>query len=73
MMKCLKKYMDIKEDVIESLKSKEFTRQQLVEEIMRLHHLEFDEANGVAYNVLLDSRVQFAGMDEENTSIYRIE
>jgi hypothetical protein len=64
--------MDIKEEIIETLKSKEFTRQQLIEQIMRLHHFEFDEAKGVAYNLLLDSRIQYVGTDEENVSIYRI-
>ena len=62
----------IKEHVIETLKSKKFTRNQLIAQIIDLHHLSWSEANGIAYNILLDSRVHFAGMDEENTSIYRI-
>jgi hypothetical protein len=62
----------IKEQVIETLKSKKFTRNQLIVQIIDLHHLSWSEANGIAYNILLDSRVQLAGMDEENNSIYRI-
>lgn len=62
----------IKEQVIETLKTKKFTRNQLITQIIDLHHLSWSEANGIAYNILLDSRVHFAGTDEENTSIYRI-
>jgi hypothetical protein len=54
----------IRKKVIETL----FTRNQLIARIIDLRHLSWSEA----HNVLLDSRVQFAGMDDENISIYKI-